>query len=176
MKNVNLILPLSVATVLVTIAGCSQTSPTQTPAATSAPTKPEPVAALKEVVDAVQRDGATINVRDRGQFRFVASDVTYDVQKSDSLVSPYTGTVSFISQDAIPSSSKSEKDIHFRMTAKLAQQDGRWIVKDVERRVESETGTGHATRAMLGIPNVQRHSDGVANWDIDAWWAAFGGK
>lgn len=172
MKNVNLIASLSVAmlglaAMLITVAGCSPTA-TQTPAAAT----PDPVAALKEIIAAIGSNGH--------KYGYVDANLAYDVKKTDSLVSPYTAEVNFRSR---PTTGQPmfKDNLQFHMIAKLAQQDGKWVIKDVERHLdpmsaEQQGYCGAMRRMGINIPDVARHSDGTPDKEIDAWWLAFGGK
>ena len=182
MKNVNLIASLSVAmlglaAVLITIAGCSPTA-TQTPAAASAPAKPDPVAAIKNIITVVQRDGAA-----SGSQRYVASDLAYDAKKTDSLLSPYTATVKFQSQNPQRGSDATDKYYDVHMIANLAWQDDKWVLKDVERQVHMPNAEsimdevfGNLRRKGEFWHCPAKYSDGHADEEVNAWWTAFGGK
>jgi hypothetical protein len=51
------------------------------------------------------------------------SDISYDVQKSDSLVSPFTGTIRFRKDEAI-------------FTCHFALQDSKWVHKSIESDID----------------------------------------
>jgi len=122
---------------------------------TRTPAKPEPVAVMKEIISRINRDGAPFN----GQ-TFIATDIAYDVRKTDSLVSPYTAKVTFHSRNSTDKPpSEIEKLLDIRVIVVLSWQDEKWVVKDVEGK----------------------HGDGNNNFplarsEINAWWRAFGGE
>ena len=137
-----------------------------TPAAAAtvppAPGKPDPVAAMKEIIARVERGtphGA------------VAKNLRYDVKKTDSMISPYTAIVTFCDEYSIPLSiSKGEQDarntsLRSPITVLLAWQDDRWVVKDLYVNVlglEEEKWKWSAT----GSP---------ADSSLHDWLAVFGG-
>ena len=122
-QRVSVIVALASAVGLV--CGCGQNpSPSQSTSKTAAPSQPaqavqsqpDPVASLKVHVEALKRHDTFISV-------------SYDVQKSDSLVSPYMGVITSVKRDdAGPVQGKRED----RYT--LAFQEGHWVLKSRERR------------------------------------------
>jgi len=120
---------------LLIVAGCSfETSVTSTPNAkqsadpvlVSVPVKPDPVSAMKDILARVARGtprGAT------------AHDLHYDVKKTDSMITPYTATVTFRDEYSIPSSEWKDDaraaSLKSPITVQLAWQDEHWVVKEL---------------------------------------------
>ncbi len=125
--------------------------------------RPDPVASLRALV---------ASVKERGSEKYVARAMTYDVVKTESLVSPYVATVDWASYERAASDSEPGDEPRFRGAywARLAFQDGRWVLREVGE------GSPNAEPSYLR-PN--RHSmldEKDAMNPINDWWRAFGGK
>ena len=146
----------------------------------SPPERADPVAALKPLLAKIGQQGTTPRVTDfsePGKWRKekrLAADIKYDVSKTDSLTSPFAATVTWLN-DAyfsakFPTRAQAERaevPEHpvsggtFRWWARLAFQDGKWVVQDV-----GWDGAGfHKSHRTVEDPKDPVHD----------WWIAFGG-
>lgn len=89
------------------------------------PDQPDPVAAILDRVQYVQGffnvDHKEDNMKGSAINHYTVKDISYDVEKTDSLVSPFSGTIEFlILENDVPS---------IKEKVQLAWQDRRWVVK-----------------------------------------------
>ena len=117
----------SLIVILVTCLGCTPASTPNTPAssASPAPAKPDPMVSIKAIIASLDR-GTPHGV--------VAQDVRYDVKKTDSLVTPFTATITFRDAGSVPASisrTPQADSLASPIKATLAWQDDKWVVKDL---------------------------------------------
>jgi hypothetical protein len=93
----------------------------------------------------------------------VPQDLRYDVKKTDSMISPYVATVTFIDENSIagPTSDGRAVSLQSPVTAQFAWQDDRWVLKDLGVSVFGE----HSMPAN-GMP---------ADSSLHDWVLVFGG-
>jgi hypothetical protein len=110
------------------LAGCSKPQNTRV--------KVDPVESLKRIVE---NAGGADDLRGRTVWR----NVQYDVRKTDSLVSPYLGT---IKADVYEYSKKEIEDNKyydvFKFDITLAYQDDKWVLKEIEHESSTFTSDG----------------------------------
>lgn len=152
--------------------------------ASEPPAPKDPVKELVAFIRQVENKGTAERVTDfirRGEWvkrKYVGRNFKYDVRKTDSLVSPFTGHVTWVADFHRSESFKSKheaeaapltvivpaKDKDTPLWATLAFQDQAWVVTDVgwnmpEVRLERK----HSTLKDLNDPVMD-------------WWLAWGGK
>ncbi len=147
------------------------------------PAKPaDPVASLKVILVKITNDGTKPRVTDFSapdkwcKARRLAVGIKYDVRKTDSLVSPFVATVTWLDDvyrtQEFPTRDEAEKaelpkkpvpGTGLSWQAKLAYQDGKWVVQDVGWDFSWAKGHWHST--------ADDPRDPVMDW----WWA-FGGE
>jgi hypothetical protein len=147
----------------------------------------DPLGSLKAILKQISADGTKERVVDftgPGKWRkrkYLPVNLQFDVKKTDSLVSPFVASVTwsaaffatpdFPTREEAASAPLPSKPDYSKggplWWAKLAFQDGRWIVKDVGFDLGS-----HSDDPLLH----QRYStlDDVRRPILD-WWLAFGG-
>jgi uncharacterized protein YbaR (Trm112 family) len=141
----------------------------------------DPVGAIKELLTVIERDGTqprVVEVKGKGRWlkrHYAARHLKYDVQKTESLVSPYAATVTWsvdfydteeratkqeAEADAVPKEPTSKASRSNWWWAKFAWQEGKWVLQDIG----CDIGDLHYS-----------HSDRNPPSPIHDWWRAFGG-
>ena len=115
------VLPFISVTYLVMMAGCGQQAKNKPSAAVALqrPAEPEPVEKMKSLV-------AEGKEKLKDSERYKVADVTYDVKKSDSLVSPYDGVVNLHVQTDAYGNRGTE---NYRVNLRYLFRDGEWVFK-----------------------------------------------
>ena len=90
----------------------------------------DPVAKLKSHAVCLEKHLREENLRNEKLYAIkadVIKDVSFDVRKTDSLVSPFVGTIRWVRTDGFL-----ESDFEYEMT--LAYQENQWILKEIQFR------------------------------------------
>ena len=94
----------------------------------------DPVAKLKSHAVCLEKHLREENLRNEKLYAIkadVIKDVSFDVRKTDSLVSPFVGTIRWVA-----TSSHVGGDFEYEMT--LVYQENQWVLKEVQWRVGSD--------------------------------------
>jgi hypothetical protein len=116
-------------------AGCTKSvseSGTQNNAPAIADAKPaqlDPVAQLKAHIDHLQKAYPRMDKDDRREI----FEISYDVKRTDSLVSPYTGLITFT--ERVRNTARSDvADGDFAKVLELVYQEGQWVLTGIKSR------------------------------------------
>src|SRR5438105_2812679 len=126
------------------IAGCGDTSAKAVRTSSSPQKEADPVALLKEVfADGKKRAEA-------GIWSLTRSNL--DVKKTDSLVSPYSGVITF--QSSYTSTSTKE-DVRHHIKLEYTFQEGRWVQTSAEFKAETPGAVWNDMRHQLAGRNLR---------------------
>src|ERR1041384_4207983 len=117
---------------------------------------PLPVDELKGIVELHRKENNSVNL--------MYKDYSYDVRKTDSLVSPYAGVVTY--SDAGPPMNGPDYEVTF------AYQDRRWVAKDFRcgRKAEQKWFSGDEVRRLTGHDELTKGWFRGWNWAIKEYY------
>lgn len=153
-------LGIATAIILATATGCVESEETRAH---------KLVGAVKSIAQKVSEGLDQVVLQDRvfdDRDLTISEPVAYNVEKTSSLVSPYTANVQYVLRQDFGKVNGEPFIVYFQDTCNLSYQGDRWVVKGVQRQVE-----GGKSFDLLA---TGAHTKSIARYK-KLWQSALGG-